>query len=180
MTFLAFLRGINVGGNALIKMADLREALAAAGFADVRTYIQSGNLAFTAPAASSQSTLAKQIMAVIQQRFNLDVAAAVFSVKEWRQVVQAAPDWWGQDKTWKHNLLIVTEPVDTADVLQAIGALKPELEMVLPGKRVLYQSLSFTYFGRTTSGKLATNPVYHKMTVRNYNTATKMLAFAEA
>ena len=45
--YIAFLRGINVGGQKKIKMADLRTSLEKAGFKDVQTYIQSGNLLIT-------------------------------------------------------------------------------------------------------------------------------------
>ena len=45
---IALLRGINVGGHKKVPMAALREALEAAGFADVKTYVQSGNVALTA------------------------------------------------------------------------------------------------------------------------------------
>ena len=46
-TYIALLRGINVGGNRKIRMADLREIFAEAGCADVASYIQSGNVVFT-------------------------------------------------------------------------------------------------------------------------------------
>ena len=47
-TFVALLRGINVGGKNKLPMEDLAEMFAAAGCRDVRTYIQSGNVVFTA------------------------------------------------------------------------------------------------------------------------------------
>lgn len=46
MTYIALLRGINVGGNNIIKMADLKAICAGLGFENVRTYIQSGNVVF--------------------------------------------------------------------------------------------------------------------------------------
>ena len=54
MKYVSLLRGINVGGNNIIKMADLKECFNDMGFANVRTYIQSGNVLFTA----SESTKA--------------------------------------------------------------------------------------------------------------------------
>lgn len=46
MTYIALLRAINVGGNNLIKMADLKQIMAELGYQNVRTYIQSGNVVF--------------------------------------------------------------------------------------------------------------------------------------
>ena len=50
MEYVALLRGINVGGNNKVVMSELREQVAAEGFANVRTYINSGNLLFEAEA----------------------------------------------------------------------------------------------------------------------------------
>lgn len=172
-TYIVFLRGVNVGGKAKLKMADLVTALSEQGLTDVRTYIQSGNILFTSTA--SKPELLKLIKMVIHTNFDLLVEAALFTDTEWRAVVAAAPDWWGKDETWKHNLLIMIEPYNMAETVAAVGTLKPDIETMLPGEGVLYQSMSKELFGRTTTGKLAASPAYKKMTIRNYNTATKLL-----
>jgi uncharacterized protein (DUF1697 family) len=56
---VAFLRAINVGGRAVVKMTDLREAFAAAGCRDVRTYIQSGNVIFESPEKNTTALFQK-------------------------------------------------------------------------------------------------------------------------
>ncbi len=177
-TYLGFLRGVNVGGKGLIKMSQLSEALTSAGFTDVRTYIQSGNILFSA-ARSDMDKLARQIKTVIEQRFKLSVEVVVFSKSQWQGIIGSAPKWWGKDTAWKHNLLILIPPFDTATVVRAIGELKPDIEALEAGDGVIYQSMSFKLFGRTTTGKLAKKAVYKNMTIRNYNTATKLLALLE-
>lgn len=57
-----------------------------------------------------------------------------------------------------------------------VGELKPDIETIEPGNGVLYQSMSLKMFGRTTTGKLVSNPIYKKITVRNYNTVTKLFS----
>ncbi len=47
MTYIAFLRGVNVGGKGIVSMAAIKEALVALGQSDVRTYINSGNVIFS-------------------------------------------------------------------------------------------------------------------------------------
>jgi uncharacterized protein (DUF1697 family) len=100
----------------------------------------------------------------------------LFSKDEWVEIIAAAPLWWGQYKTRKHNILVLIPPYDIREVITSIGELKPDIEAMHPGDGVLYQSMSLELFGRTTTGKIASNPVYKKMTVRNYNTATKLLS----
>jgi uncharacterized protein (DUF1697 family) len=67
------------------------------------------------------------------------------------------------------------KPYDMQQVVADIGDLKPDIEMLIAGEGVLYQSMSLALFGRTTTGKLATKPIYKRMTVRNYNTSMKLL-----
>jgi uncharacterized protein (DUF1697 family) len=174
-TYLAFLRGINVGGNALIKMADLKTWLADAGLQAVRTYIQSGNVLFESD-TTDKLALAKTIERAIESHSKLDVKVVVFTKKEWQDIIAAAPKWWGKQPEWKHNLLIMLPPFDMPEVVKLYGQLKPDIEALQPGLGVLYQSISFQDFGRTTAGKLAANPIYKTMTIRNYNTAQKLLA----
>jgi uncharacterized protein (DUF1697 family) len=173
-SYLALLRGINVGGNNKLPMADLKQALITDGFASVRTYIQSGNVLFTSEEKVTDK-LAKRIEQSIKTHFNMVVPTAVFSAQEWQGIIDKAPRQWGKDPAWKHNLLILLKPYDMQEVIAAVGTLKPDIEFMVPGDGVLYQSMSLALFGRTTTGKLASNPIYRRMTIRNYNTSLKLL-----
>ena len=173
--YLALIRGINVGGKSLIKMADLREELASVGLKEIRTYIQSGNVLFKSNSKNSLK-LGTLIKRTLLDRFNVDAGVAVFTKPEWEDIIAAAPKWWGVNKEWKHNLMVMTAPGELEEVLQAIGELKPGIEDCQPGNRVFYQGMSLQFLGRTTTGKLAAKPIYKQLTIRNYNTATKLLA----
>lgn len=179
MTYLALLRGINVGGKNMIKMADLRECLSGAGFSNVCTYIQSGNVIFESDERDSKA-LARAIEQAIDASFKCTVGTVVIAKPTWRTLVSNAPSDWGVDKSWKHNILVLLDPSEITEAIAAIGALKPDIETLVPGDGVLYQSMSLEKFGRTTTGKLASNPIYQRMTVRNYNTAVKLAALLEA
>lgn len=176
--YLALLRGINVGGNNMIRMADLKTCLEEAGFDDVRTYIQSGNVLFSSQ-PSDTATLENRMEKAIQNRFAMQIRVAIFSKEEWKAIIDNAPKEWGKDPSWKHNILVMLRPYNMNDAVAAIGALKPEIEMMVAGKSVLYQSASMKMVGRTTTGKIASNPIYKQMTIRNYNTATKLLGLLQ-
>src|SRR6202162_3993518 len=105
-TYLALLRGINVGGTGLIKMDALKEALTASGLSDVRTYIQSGNVIFSSDLDDTDK-IVLLIGSSIEKAFKLTVVVSVFTVSEWQHIIASAPAWWGVDKTWKHNLIIM-------------------------------------------------------------------------
>jgi uncharacterized protein (DUF1697 family) len=104
----------------------------------------------------------------------MKVGVVVFTEREWQEIVQAAPKSWGENKDWKHNLLALLPGTSATDVMEAVGALKPEIEAMTTGRSVLYQSLSVDSFGRTNGGKLAGHPIYRRITVRNHNTARKL------
>lgn len=171
--YLALLRGVNVGGKATLPMAALREALEKDGFQGVKTYINSGNVFVSSPL--SANNVAKRVSATIKKSFGLEVGVAVFTKTQWQQIIDGAPQWWGQRADWKHNLIVLIKPYEMAEVVKAVGTLKPDIEAMEPGDGVLYQSMSIKLFGRTTTGKLASSPIYKRMTVRSYNTAHKLL-----
>ena len=89
-TQVAFLRAVNVGGRASVRMADLRAAFARAGAAAVRTYIQSGNVLFDAPAAEIPALLPRLRGAV--SRLAGGPTTVVFrTLREVAALVRAAP-----------------------------------------------------------------------------------------
>ena len=88
-TRIALLRGINVGGKVL-KMADLKSAVAELGFTDIATYLQSGNMVFQAPPAAN-SELSARIVEAIRVHARMDLAVMVRSSDEWRQIVERNP-----------------------------------------------------------------------------------------
>jgi uncharacterized protein (DUF1697 family) len=87
--YIGLLRGINVGGKVL-KMADLKEAVAGLGFGDVKTYLQSGNLVFRAPKAGDD-TLAARISRAIADHSGMAVHVLIRSAAEWDEVVGNNP-----------------------------------------------------------------------------------------
>lgn len=88
--YVALLRGINVGGNNMIKMETLRETFASVGFENVKSYINSGNLIFET-AKTDDGKLAKKIHDAIQNNFGFNISVMVRSMAEIKEVVEWAP-----------------------------------------------------------------------------------------
>jgi uncharacterized protein (DUF1697 family) len=110
-TYVALLRGINVSGHNAIRMPELQASFSGLGFADVRTYLQSGNVVFSA-GKSNESKLAAAIQARIKQDFGLEVPVLVMSANELEQVANANPLWpkAGGDEKLFHSTFLA-EPV---------------------------------------------------------------------
>ena len=89
-TYVALLRGINLGGHKIVKMDQLRKMFEEMGFAEVRTYIQSGNVVFNATARDPVS-LAKKIEEKIVRQFGFPVAVVVKTAVEVGDVIKNNP-----------------------------------------------------------------------------------------
>ena len=90
MRYIALLRGINVGGNNMIKMETLRGTFAGLGFENVKSYINSGNLAFDTR-DNDDTKLAKVIRDAIQNDFRLDISVMVRSIAEIEELIAGYP-----------------------------------------------------------------------------------------
>jgi len=90
MKYVAFLRGINVGGKRLIKMEDLRGVLASLGLKNVRTFIASGNVLFETSQAN-RSALTRKIEKKLLTAFGHDVPVALQTIDELKDILRTGP-----------------------------------------------------------------------------------------
>jgi len=88
-TFVALLRGVNVGGKNTLSMTELRPALSSLGLADVATYLQSGNVVFRSPGEARH--LAADIEQRIAEVFGANVAVLLRTPAELRRIASANP-----------------------------------------------------------------------------------------
>jgi uncharacterized protein (DUF1697 family) len=89
VTHLALLRGINVGGKNILPMKDLVRIFSDSGCANVRTYIQSGNVIFDAPAGSP--AIAESVTAKIEKRFGYRVPIIIRTAPQLLKTIRDNP-----------------------------------------------------------------------------------------
>lgn len=126
MRYVALLRGINVGGNTMIKMEELRKTFEALGFDNVTSYINSGNLAFDTRASAEPNLIAK-IEKGIEKHFSMSVQVMVRPQKDIAGILANNP-FEGEFESHKemHVLFLKEElPQDKVDIV--LAAL-PEME----------------------------------------------------
>ncbi|MPM20678.1 hypothetical protein SDC9_67114 [bioreactor metagenome] len=171
--YIALLRGVNVGGKNQISMPELKKFFENSGFMDVTTYINSGNIIFS---AGKEDTLSLQlkIHQLISDTFRLDIAVAVISAVELREALVHAPLWWGEDIDARHNAIFVISPANPSEIIESVGQLKPEYEQVAMYGNVIFWSAPLATFSRTRFSKVVSTPSYGSVTIRNANTAKKL------
>jgi uncharacterized protein (DUF1697 family) len=172
--YVGLLRGINVGGNKMIAMADLRVALAEVGFADVRTVLQSGNVVFRA-AARSPGTVETLLEKGIGARFGFSPDCHVRTGGEWRAVVDANP--FPQAAKDDPSHLLVTffkSPIDPANVVKLQAAISGP-ELARGQGRELYMTFP-NGIGTSKAPLLVDKALGARGTARNWNTVMKLAA----
>ena len=173
-TYLALLRGINVGGKNVIKMADLRECFEAEGFRDVVTYIQSGNVIFRAP-SSGLRTLTNRIEKMLAVAFDYEASVVMRSRKQMRAVVSDAPAGFGeQPETYRYDVIFLKAPLTATAAMEGVPT-RPGVDEAWAGSGVPYFSRLIDQTSRSYLSRLASMPLYQRVTVRNWNTTTRLL-----
>jgi uncharacterized protein (DUF1697 family) len=178
--YVALLRGINVGGKNLIPMAGLKACFEGQGFDDVRTYIQSGNVVFTAP-TSSEAVLTRRVERMLTSAFDHYTASVVIrSRTQMRSIVQRAPDGFGTEPTRYRDDVIFLKPPLTARTVVASVPTKEEVDRIWAGTGVVYFSRLTSRAAQSRLSRVVSMPIYQQMTIRNWNTTTKLMALLES
>ncbi|HTS98891.1 MAG TPA: DUF1697 domain-containing protein [Streptosporangiaceae bacterium] len=185
-THVALLRGINLGGNKKVAMADLRQVVTSLGHADVATYIQSGNVVFST-GQSDTAALALALEEVIAQALGVQSRVVVLSREELAQVARDNPYPDEPNHRALHAIFLSREP--GPEVAQQVAAAQDQVAG--KGSRDTAQVIGRTIFLHTPDGygrsdlaaalvKLGqrrTDTVTG--TARNWATVTKLLAMCE-
>ena len=177
MRYVALLRGVNVGGRNKVAMADLREAFETAGFRAVSTYIQSGNVLFESemPAASLEAA----IEAVLERRFGVPLLVVVRSYRQFRSVVERAPDGFGGQPGAYHSDAIFLKAPLTGRQAMRVVKLRDGVDQAWPGNGVIYFARLSDRRTQSRMSQIVGTPEYQRMTIRSWTTTTKLLSLLE-
>jgi uncharacterized protein (DUF1697 family) len=175
--FVALLRGINVGGKNLVSMAALTAWFEAQGFADVRTYIQSGNVLFGSSERPAQ--LVARLETGLGEELGQPASVVLRSREQLRAVVEGAPAGFGaRPALYRYDVLFLKEPLTAAEALAAAPT-NPAVDRVWAGRGVLYYARLVAKASQSRMSRITGLAVYQRMTIRNWNTTTKLLALLD-
>ena len=173
--YVALLRGINVGGKNLIKMPALKACFEAKGFENVSTYIQSGNVVFEAPDRPSVQ-LTRRIEAMLAEAFDYVPTVVVRNRKQMRAIVERSPKGFGAEPTkYRYDVFFLKEPLTATAAMKHLPT-NPAVDRAHAGTGVLYVSRLTAKATQSRLNKIISSPIYPSVTIRNWNTTTKLLA----
>jgi uncharacterized protein (DUF1697 family) len=174
-TYVILLRGINVGGKNNVPMAGLKTCLEELGFSNVSTYIASGNVILDSdkPADEAKAQIEKALPASFKLHSEL-IKVLVLTRDQLQAVVANKPAGFGEQPETYHSDAIFLMGIDAA---QAIAAFNPRegVDKVWPGDGVIYSQRLSAQRTKSRLNKIMASPVYKSMTIRNWNTTTKLL-----
>lgn len=172
--YVGLLRGINVGGKNIIRMADLRAAFEDAGYAAVSSYIQSGNVLFESD--RPPTVLERDIETMLESRFGLSLVVVVRSHRQFRDMVDQAPDGFGTTPDVHHSdVIFLKAPLSSREVLRAVD-LRDGVDRAWPGAGVVYFSRLSERLSQSRMSRIGRTPHYQSMTIRNWRTTTRLLS----
>jgi uncharacterized protein (DUF1697 family) len=173
-TYIALLRGINVGGHKKMPMAELRELLSNAGFKNVQTYIQSGNVIFQ----TSESSI-KNIEDIIQKaiitHFGFDVSIIVKTPKDLQRIFDACPFLEEKKKT-SHFTMLHSTPDDELVKIASEKIYEGEEYVII--NDCIYFYCAKGYGQANFNMNLFERKLKTASTSRNYRTMVKLLSLS--
>lgn len=176
-TIIALLRAINVGGTGKVAIADLRKLVEDEGFADVASYIASGNLVFTGDGRSTDA-ISQQLEAASGTKLGLKTDWILRAPAEWTAMIEANPFVEFSKATPSRYLVTVfkTEP-DPARLgeVEAIATLGEEMKLV---GRALYICFPEGAGKSKLAGAAIEKRLGARGTARNWNTVLKLAEMA--
>lgn len=172
MVYVALLRGINVGGKSRVEMSKLKATFERLGFANVKTYINSGNVIFVSSKQNPQQ-LASLIEQAVEKDFRMPVAILVKDLPFIKSIMEALTPAWQNNQTMKCDVMFLWKDLDNPSVLEQFSV-NPQIEDVryVPGA-VLWR-IDRQYVTKSKMAKIIGTELYKKLTIRNCNTVRKL------
>lgn len=183
MEYVALLRGINVGGKNKVVMSELREQIAAEGFTNVRTYINSGNLLFEADAEvgagpkTPYEDVAQTVEDLLARRYDFPIRLALLTAQDYVAELCNLPDWW-YGEVARRDALFYTRGLDSAHVRERIEAMELGDEAVHFGQHAVFWAKfdEKTFLKTAYHKRLLREDFYRQVTIRSGSTVGKIAA----
>jgi uncharacterized protein (DUF1697 family) len=173
---IVLLRGINLGPNRRVPMPELRKVFEEAGFDDVRTYVQSGNIVLSSGAKPAK--LEKECAKLISEHFGFDVPVIVRTRDELAEIVAADPLGHVADNPKRYQVSFLSEPLDDAAVERLKGLVVEPEELVIDGREVYAWQAEGVARSKLWNG-LANKSLGVVATARNWTTVKTLLEMAD-
>lgn len=179
-TYLALLRGINVGGKNKVPMAELKSCLEELGCEKVQTFIASGNVILES--SKSAAELTQKIEETLPKKFALDselIKILILSRDQLQKVVDQAPKGFGTEPTVYHSDAVFLMGISSDEAIKVFNP-REGVDTVWQGDLVIYSQRLSALRTKSRLSTIMASPLYKQMTIRSWGTTVKLLALMNA
>ena len=178
MRYILLLRGVNVGGKNKVSMSELKELLLNAGFEDISSYINSGNLFFGS--ALDREICISNITNVLESNYDFSIPFALVTKEEYLKERAELPDWWYGELA-RRDVLFFSCNLDKSEALDFIDKSEFYNEIVYVGRHAVFWGKydEAEFLKSTYHKKLMKQDFYKKITIRNGKTFEKIAEILE-
>ena len=173
--YVALLRGINIGSRNRVSMPELRSALEEAGFGEVHTYLQSGNVILESRAKAE--SVRRKVEGVIAERFGLEIAVVVRTKAELAAVVQKNPLGDEAKDPKRHQVTFLSKKLPAKTVRELEETATKQERVAVAGREVYAWHPSGVARSKLWA-KLAGKGLGVTATSRNWTTVEALLELA--
>lgn len=177
--YVVYLRGINVGGKNKIKMVDLREHLTNAGFEQVKTYIQSGNVVLQSDLSTTE--ISEKVEKLLIAEFDLEskpIRVIALEAQFYQKIIEEAPEAFGDLSTgdYRYDVIFLMNNITLGEVMQELEV-RAGVDKVWQGNYAIYYRRPGPKredYTKCALSRIVKKPIYQNITMRNWRTVSKM------
>ncbi len=171
MTYVALLRGINVGGKNKVEMKLLKEIFESSGFNEVSTYINSGNIIFNS--TKTFNYVNQKAKEILNANFDFEIPTLIKTKTEIQEIANIIPTNWSNNSIEKTNVAYLFPNIDNIEIINRLG-IQRELVDIKYIKGALVWNIKVENYNKSKIDRIIVDPMYKFMTIRNVNTARKL------
>ena len=173
MRYVALLRGINVSGYNKIKMDELRPMFESIGFANVKSYIASGNVAFDIR-KTTETALIKKIEKAVTENFSLEIDVMIRSIDEIEKIIAQNPFEKDYDEDHTKLFVVFLKAAMSKDKVELLVSHNNDDEKFEVIGRDIYVLSKKGFMGSILAKKYIDNKLKTPATGRNWRTVNKI------
>lgn len=179
-SYIVLLRGVNVGGKNTVSMAALKACLEKLDFANVATYIASGNVILASD--KDPEEVKSQIETALLANFKLDselIKVLVLSQEKLESIIKNKPKGFGEEPNKYHSDAIFLIDIEVDEAMSMFNP-REGVDTIWPGKGVIYSQRLSALRVKSRLNKVMGTPAYKSMTIRNWNTTVRLLSLLDS
>ena len=176
-TYIALLRGVNVSGQKILSMESLKTVLSEAGFKNVNTYIQSGNIIFNFD-ETDKVKIGNTISQLIKEKFSFDVTTIILTSQELQIYMDGNPFLKENDTDPKQLYFTFLETQPIKELVEKIKTFDFSPDRFIVFNHIIYVNCPNGYGKTKINNQFFEKKLKVNATTRNLNTVKKLLELA--